>query len=108
MGKFYQCIQSYGPSFITKFCSALYLENLLTNIFAELNLRGGVSCMPAALLLKLSVYETQCMLHYENMPMQYTEIFKSVKIEKFQKKNFDIFLIFAQNINCGYTLEPPR
>ena len=20
----------------------------------------------------------------------------------------DIFLIFAQNINCGYTLEPPR
>ena len=52
MGKFYQCIQSYGPSFMTKFCSAiLYLENLLTNIFAKLNLRGGVSCMPAALLL---------------------------------------------------------
>ena len=21
---------------------------------------------------------------------------------------FDIFLIFAQNIDCGYTLEPPR
>ena len=51
MGKFYQCIQSYGPPFMTKFCSALYLENLLTNIFAKLNLRGGVSCMPAALLL---------------------------------------------------------
>ena len=50
MGKFYQCIQSYGPSFMTKFCSALYLENLLTYIFAKLNLRGGVSCMPAALL----------------------------------------------------------
>ena len=50
MGKFYQCIHSYGPSFMTKFCSALYLENLLTNIFAKLNLRGGVSCMPAALL----------------------------------------------------------
>ena len=51
MGKFYQCIQSYGPSFMTKFCSALYLENLLTNIFAKSNLHGGVSCMPAALLL---------------------------------------------------------
>ena len=50
MGKFYQSIQSYGPSFMTQFCSALYLENLLTNIFAKLNLRGGVSCMPAALL----------------------------------------------------------
>ena len=36
IGKFYQCIQSYGPSFMTKFCSALlYLENLLTNIFAK-------------------------------------------------------------------------
>ena len=23
-------------------------------------------------------------------------------------KNFDIFLIFAQNIDCGFTLEPPR
>ena len=51
MGKFYQCIHSYGPSFMTKFCSALYLENLLTNIFAKLNWHGGVSCMPAALLL---------------------------------------------------------
>ena len=56
MGKFYQCIQSYGPSFMTKFCSALYLENLLTNIFAKLNLRGGVSCMPAALLF----FECMC------------------------------------------------
>ena len=45
MGKFYQSIQSYGPSFMTKFCSALYLENLLTNIFAKLNLHGGVSCI---------------------------------------------------------------
>ena len=47
-------------------------------------------------------------VHYENMPMQYTEIFKVVKIENFQLKNVDIFLIFAQNIDCGYTLEPPR
>ena len=51
MGKFYQSIQSYGPSFMTKFCSVLYLENLLKNIFPKLNLRGGVSCMPAGLLL---------------------------------------------------------
>ena len=53
MGKFYQCnIQNnyYGPSFMTKFCSVFYLENLLRNIFAKLILRGRVSCMPAALL----------------------------------------------------------
>ena len=40
--------------------------------------------------------------------MQYTEIFLSFKMENFQLKKFDIFLIFAQNIDCGYTLEPPR
>ena len=42
------------------------------------------------------------------MPMQYTEIFKFVKNEKFQFKSFDIFLIFAQNIDFRFTLEPPR
>ena len=46
--------------------------------------------------------------HYENMPMQYTEIFLAVKIENFQLKKFGNFLIFAQNIDCGYSLEPPR
>ena len=41
--------------------------------------------------------------------MQYTEILLALKIENFQLKKFDIFLIFAQNIDCGYTLlEPPR
>ena len=34
--------------------------------------------------------------------------FLALKIENFPLKNFDIFLIFAQNIDCGYTLEPPR
>ena len=36
------------------------------------------------------------------------QIFRALKIEIFQLKDFDIFLIFAQNIDCGYTLEPPR
>ena len=31
-------------------------------------------------------------------------IFLALKIESFQLKNFDIFLIFAQNIDCGYRL----
>ena len=44
----------------------------------------------------------------KNLPMQYTEIFLALKIENFQLKKIDIFLNFAQNIDCGYTLEPPR
>ena len=30
------------------------------------------------------------------------------KTENFQVKNSDIFHISAQNIDCGYSLEPPR
>ena len=47
-------------------------------------------------------------IHYKNLPMQYTKNFCALKIENFQQKNIENFLIFAQNIDCGYTLEPPR
>ena len=36
------------------------------------------------------------------------QIFFVCKNENFHWKNFDIFLIFAQNIDCGYTLELPQ
>ena len=41
--------------------------------------------------------------HDENMPMQSIEIFLFIK----NPPKIDMFLIFAQNIDCGYTLEPP-
>ena len=41
--------------------------------------------------------------HYENTPMQYTAMFHGCKNVNFQLKNGDIFHIFAQNIDCGYT-----
>ena len=47
-------------------------------------------------------------LHYANMSAQYTAIFHGCKNENFQMKIFDIFLIFAQNIDCRFTLEPPQ
>ena len=42
-----------------------------------------------------------------------TRLFKYIKIsppktENFQIKNSDIFRISGQNIDCGYSLEPPR
>ena len=43
-------------------------------------------------------------MHYESLSMQYTKILSEAKIE-----NFDVFNIFAQNINnCGYTLKLPQ
>ena len=46
--------------------------------------------------------------HYEDLPMQYTEIFSAVKIENFVGNFFIFFLFLLQNIDCGYSLEPPR
>ena len=37
--------------------------------------------------------------HYANMSVQYTAIFHGCKNNNFQMKIFDIFLIFAQNID---------
>ena len=45
-------------------------------------------------------------MHYENTLMQYTSKFFGCKNENFHWKKNDIFLIFAQNIDFGYTLEP--
>ena len=39
---------------------------------------------------------------------KYVEKFSPPKTENFQIKISDIFHISAQNIDCGYTLEPPR
>ena len=39
---------------------------------------------------------------------KYTENFTTKKSENFQIKNSDIFHISVQNIDCGYSLEPPR
>ena len=46
--------------------------------------------------------------HSKTCPCNIQRIFSKAKIENFHRKKFDIILIFAQNIDCGYTLEPPR
>ena len=46
--------------------------------------------------------------HYENTPIQILLKILPPKTENFQIKNSDIFHISAQNIDCGYSLEPPR
>ena len=47
-------------------------------------------------------------MHYENTPIHIYWKFRNQPPESFQIKNSDIFLIYAQNIDCGYSLEPPR
>ena len=47
-------------------------------------------------------------VHYENTPIQIHRKFNHQKMAIFQVKISDIFHISAQNIDCGYSLEPPR
>ena len=52
-------------------------------------------------------------LHAKNNDITKTRLFKytenfTTKKWKFSEKNSDIFNNFAQNIDCGYSLEPPR
>ena len=49
-----------------------------------------------------------CYLHYENKPIQIYWKFYHPKQWKFSYNNSDSFHISAQNIDCGYSLEPPR
>ena len=57
--------------------------------------------------VKNSDFKENLCLNYENMPLQ-------IYIENFTTKNWkftdkiDIFHIFAQNIDCGYSLELPQ
>ena len=46
--------------------------------------------------------------HYENTPIQIYRKFHLQKLKKKSDKNSDIFYISAQNIDCVYSLEPPR
>ena len=51
--------------------------------------------------------DTQCNIT-KTCPCNIQRFFLALKFENFQQKMFDIFLILAQNIDCGYMLEPPR
>ena len=46
--------------------------------------------------------------HYENTSIQMYWKFQHQKMKIFRLKKTDIFHISAQNIDCGYSLEPPR
>ena len=52
------------------------------------------------------VHNEELHIPYKNMPIQYTVNYNGCKNDKF-RLNFFLF-IFAQNIDCGYTLELPQ
>ena len=87
-------------------CKQYFLSSLFKTIHNERKTMITVS----VLTTQTDLYSQESRLYnYENLPMQYTRIFLSpVKIENFMRKISIFFHLFAQNIDCGYTLEPPR
>ena len=90
-------------------CTARFVPNLVGNPGYRVSRDAARELFQCRRLLeKLSSIHGNTEPHYANMPVQYTAIFYGRKNDNFQMKFFDIFLIFAQNIDCGYTLEPPQ
>ena len=57
--------------------------------------------------LGLHLHSRMFLLYYENTPIQIYWQFYNAEKGKFSDKTSDIFHISAQNIDCGYWLEPP-
>ena len=89
-----------GDSVLTSLfiCSSVVCEsdrNICTTVKYEETLYGRHLAL-----------NTSCS-HYENTPIQIHRKFHLQKLKKIQIKNYDIFHYSAQNIDCGYSLEPP-
>ena len=81
---------------LTKMC----LSSRNTFIPRIYNVKGDTIKCPASVENDAS--------HYENMSVQYAAFSKSGKMIIFRCKILNFFLIFAPNIDCEYTLEPPH
>ena len=70
----------------------------------DFSILSSFASWPGAMInpqwLELSITKTNL--------FKYTEKFYYQKLKIFSDKNSDIFHISAQNIDCGYSLEPPR
>ena len=78
------------------------------------NLRGSF-CIPSAnhkvdlLLIYSWVWGARSGLyHYENTPIQIYRKFTSKNYKIFRWKTLIFFIFLLKNIDCGYSLEPPR
>ena len=65
-------------------------------------------CLSCIIIIIIVAYKVIPWHHYENTPIQIYRKFHLQKLKIFRLKNSDIFNISAQNIDCGYSLEPPR
>ena len=81
----------------------LYIRKQASNEVYTVNPRYNDNNVPRDVALKMNLLLSLRKYAYSN-----TLKMLPPKNENFQIKNSDIFHISAQNIDCGYSLEPPR
>ena len=88
--------------------SHVYKENCLSK--SRVCISGNENLISFVIFIRMLSLYSKFQIHYENMPMKYTEKKKKKKKKKwkFSDKNSCIFHNSAQNIDCGHSLEPPR
>ena len=98
-----------------KWISSLIRDFANNNFFdlARLLIQHSNHSKTRAASNKKGLLKTQVNMHIYLHLITKTRLFKYIehftsKSENFQLKNSDIFHISAQNIDCGYSLEPPR
>ena len=78
------------------------------DIMVNCRLHYNTSASEAIVLKDAVISVTFIAIHYENTPIQIYWKFYHQNIKKIQIKILIFFHISAQNIDCGYPLEPPR
>ena len=74
---------------------------MLTHGFSPVNARLSITCNTA-------FYAIIQVTLWKQAYLNILKILQQKKKENFQIKNSDTFHISAQNIDCGYSLEPPQ
>ena len=96
------------------YCSYIFVEFMLFLVSYKTKLpspcRRGVGHISPLLYLPIDSATFSCLstLSLGKLAHAIHRDFFSCKNRKFHQKMFDICLIFAQNIDCGYMLDQPR
>ena len=90
-----------GTDISKYFRDSLGIRDNVSRLYISLNTQE----MPQSRSTILSMHQKK---HYENTPIQIYWKFHLQKLKIFRQKNSDMFYISTQNIDCGYSLEPPR
>ena len=95
-------------SLIVKF--SIYLNR---HVFVMYSMSSNRKCPDQTARMRMLTWTFGAPIQHKNVFIRKTCLCKYVenfisKTEKFQKETSDIFHISAQNIDCGYSLEPPQ